>query len=60
MISTIKSMGNPQAMLEQMMQQNSPELAKALEYVKQNGGNYKTAFEKLAAEKGIKPEDLGL
>ena len=33
-------------------------MAQAMEYVKQNGGNPKTAFEKLAAERGINPADI--
>ena len=60
MIGTIKNMGNPQAMLEQMMKQNNPALSQAMDYIKQNGGNPKVAFEKLCADKGINPADLGL
>lgn len=31
---------------------------KALDYVKQNGGDPKAAFEKLAAEQGIDPAEI--
>ena len=60
MIGTIRNANNPQALLEQMMRQNNPALSKAMDYIKQNGGDPKQAFEKLAAEKGVNPADLGL
>ena len=60
MIGTIRNANNPQALFEQMMRQNNPALSKAMDYIKQNGGDPKTAFEKLAAEKGVDPADLGL
>ena len=41
-----------------MMSEINPQLTQALEYVKQNGGDPKTAFEKLAAEKGIDPAEI--
>lgn len=55
---TIKGLKNPQAYLEQMMSEKNPQMAQAMEYVRQNGGNPKTAFEKLAAERGINPADI--
>ena len=57
---TIKGLKNPQAYLQQMLAEKNPQLTQAMEYVKQNGGNPKAAFEKLCAEKGINPADLGL
>lgn len=59
-IGKLKSMGNPQAALQQMLQERNPQLMQALDYIKQNGNDPKAAFEKLAAEKGITPADLGL
>lgn len=55
---TIKGLKNPQAYLEQMLAEKNPQLTQAMEYVRQNGGNPKAAFEKLAAEKGINPADI--
>ena len=55
---TIKGLKNPQAYLEQMLAEKNPQLTQAMEYVKQNGGNPKAAFEKLAAERGINPADI--
>ena len=60
MIGAIKNAGDPRALLQQMMQQQNPGLAQAMDYVRQHGGDPKAAFEALAAEKGIDPADLGL
>ena len=60
MISMMKNAGNPQALMQQMMQQRSPQLAQALDYVKQHGGDPRAACEALAKEKGINLHDLGL
>ena len=60
MIGAIRSAGNPQAILQQMMQQRNPQLMQAIEYVKQHGGDAKAACEALAKEKGINLQDLGL
>lgn len=54
----LKGLKNPQEYLQQMMSERNPQLTQALEYVKQNGGDPKTAFEKLAAEKGIDPAEI--
>ena len=59
-IANFKSLSNPQAALQQMIQQRNPQLMQALDYVKQHGGNAKTACEALAKEKGINLQDLGL
>ena len=60
MVSMIKSAGNPQALMQKMMQQRSPQLAQALDYIKQHGGDARAACEALAKEKGINLHDLGL
>ena len=60
MISTLKNAGNPQALMQQMMQQNNPAMAKAMEYIKQHGNDPKAACEALAKEKGISLSDIGL
>lgn len=59
MISMIKNAGNPQALLQQMMQSN-PGFAQAMDYVKQHGNDPKAACEALAKEKGVNLHDLGL
>ena len=60
MIGALKSAGNPQALMQQMLQQQSPQLAQALEYVRQHGGDPRAACEALAKEKGVDLKDLGL
>lgn len=59
-IASLKSMGNPQTVLQNLLQQRNPQLMQVMEYVKQNGNDPKAAFYKMAEEKGINPEDLGL
>ena len=51
-------MGSPQAALQQLMQQNNPQLVQAMELVKQHGGDPKAAFEALARERGIDPGEI--
>ena len=60
MVGAMKSMTNPQAMLNSMIQQNNPALSQAMDYIKQHGGDAKAACEALAKEKGINLHDLGL
>lgn len=59
MIGMMRNIQNPQALLEQMFR-NNPNLMQAVEYVKQNGGDPKSACESLAKEKGFNLKDLGL
>ena len=53
----LRSAGNPQMMLQQMMSQN-PQMQQAIQYVNQNGGNAKQAFYKLAEQKGVNPDEI--
>ena len=57
MMSTIKSAQNPQQMLNNMMMQN-PQYQQVMNYINQNGGDAKTAFYKMAQEKGVNPNDI--
>lgn len=57
MMQMMRSTGNPQMMLQQMMSQN-PQIRQAIQYVNNNGGNAEKAFYKLAAEKGINPDEI--
>jgi hypothetical protein len=57
MLQTIRSAGNPQMMMQQMMSQN-PQMQSVMDYVQQNGGDAKSAFYKLAKEKGVNPDDI--
>ena len=57
MIKTVKSAGNPQMLLNQMMGQN-PQLKQAMDFVNANGGDPQTVFYKLAEEKGVNPDEF--
>ena len=57
MIGMLKSSGNPQAMLMQMMQ-NNPNVKQAMEIVQQYGGDAEKAFYALAEKKGINPQEI--
>lgn len=41
-----------------LMQQRSPGMAQAIDYIKQHGGDAKAAFEALAREKGLDPAEI--
>lgn len=54
----VKTAKNPEALLQQMIAQKNPQMQQAIDYVKQNGGDPKAAFQKLAEEKGIDPAEI--
>lgn len=54
----VKAAKNPQAMLQQMMSQNNPGMQKAMQYVQEHGNDPKAAFEALAKEQGIDPNEI--
>lgn len=56
-INMIKSAGNPQQMLQSMVNSN-PQIQQVMNYINQNGGDPKSAFYKLANEKGIDPDSI--
>lgn len=53
MIQQIKSMGNPQAMLQQM-----PQYKQIMDDVNANGGDAKALFYARAKEMGINPDEI--
>lgn len=57
MMQMMKSAGDPQMMLQQMISQN-PQIRQAVQYVNDNGGNAEKAFYRLAKEKGVNPNDI--
>ena len=54
MVQMIKSCGNPQAMVSQMLNQN-PQVN---QIIQQYGGDAKTAFYKYAETNGVDPNEL--
>lgn len=54
MMQAIRSSGNPQAMINQMLSQN-PQVN---QIIQQYGGDPKTAFYKYAEANGVNPDDI--
>ena len=57
MMDMVKSAGNPQAMLNQMMQ-NNPQMKQVMDLVNQHGGDAQKAFYSLANQRGIDPNQI--
>ena len=53
MVQQIKSVGNPQMMLQQM-----PQYRQIMDYVNANGGDPQRAFYQKAQEMGVNPDDI--
>ena len=56
-MSTVQAAGNPALALQQMAG-NNPMIQQAMQLVQQSGGDGKAAFEKLAKENGIDPNQI--
>ena len=56
-ITMLKNAKNPAALMQSLIQQN-PEYKRAADYIQSCGGDPKKAFEQLAREKGIDPEEI--
>ena len=57
LMKQVRAASNPQAFLTNMLS-NNPNVQQALEYIQQNGGDPKTAFNKWAQEQGLDPEAI--
>ena len=57
LLNQIRNAANPQEMTEQLLF-NNPNFKEVLNYINQNGGDAKTAFYNLAAQKGVNPNDI--
>ena len=53
MVQSLKAIGNPQMMLQQM-----PQYKQVMDYVNQNGGDAKSAFYAKAKEMGVEPDEI--
>ena len=53
MVQSLKAIGNPQMMLQQM-----PQYKQVMDYVNQNGGDAKSAFYAKAKEMGVDPDEI--
>ena len=56
-IGALKAAKNPAELMRSMMMQN-PAYKNALEYVQAHGNDPKAAFEQLAREQGIDPDEI--
>jgi hypothetical protein len=57
MMNLLRNANNPQAMLQQMIQ-NNPQIKEIMNYINMNGGDPQQAFYKMAQEKGINPNEI--
>lgn len=57
MMNTIRSAGNPQAMMQNMLSSN-PRYKPVMDLIRQNGGDAKQAFYSVCQQKGINPQDV--
>ena len=57
MMQMVRSSGNPQAMLNQMMQTN-PQMKQVMDAVRAAGNDPKRAFFTLAEQRGVNPQDI--
>ena len=57
MMQMVRSAGNPQAMVQNMAQ-NNPQMKQAIDFIKQNGNDPKKAFYALAQQKGVDPDEI--
>lgn len=57
MMQTVRAAQNPALALQQMAGQN-PQIQQALQLVQQSGGDGRAAFEKLARDNGVDPNQI--
>ena len=57
MINQVRNSQDPNAAMQQLIQQN-PNFQNVMNYIQANGGDAKTAFYNMAAQKGIDPNSI--
>ena len=57
LMNQVKNSSNPRAMMKQLLA-NNPNFQNVMNYINQNGGDAKTAFYNLAAQKGVDPNSI--
>lgn len=57
MIGMVKAAQNPQAMINQMMM-NNPNMKRVMQIVNQYGGDANRAFQEMAQQNGINPQEI--
>lgn len=57
MANMFKNVKNPQMLIQNMMMQN-PQMKQVMDFINQNGGDAKSAFYKLADQRGVDPNEI--
>ena len=57
LLTMMRGAANPNALVQGLLQ-NTPQYRQAMDLVRQNGGDAKTAFYNLAQQKGIEPNEI--
>lgn len=57
MFNTVKSSSNPNQVMQEMLS-NNPQFQNVIGYINQNGGDARTAFYNMAAQRGIDPNSI--
>lgn len=57
-VAKLRALKDPQAGMQMLMQQRSPGMAQAMDYIKQHGNDPRAAFEALARERGLDPAEI--
>lgn len=57
MINLVRGSANPDLAMQTLMQTN-PQMQGVMNYIQQNGGDARTAFYNLAAQRGVNPNDI--
>ena len=57
MVNMFKNAKNPQMLIQNMMMQN-PQMKQVMDFINQNGGDAKSAFYKLADQRGVDPNEI--
>ncbi len=57
-VAKLRALKDPKAGVQMLMQQRSPGMAQAMDYIKQHGNDPRAAFEALARERGLDPAKI--
>ena len=57
MMDTFRAAQNPKQLLQSEIVKN-PQIKRAVDFIQQSGGDPRTAFYKLAEQKGVNPDDV--
>ena len=57
MLNMVRSSDNPNQAMQQMLASN-PQYQNVMNYINQNGGDARTAFYNMAAQKGVDPNSI--